>query len=253
MSEGIKLPTKRLAPKDENPRMMILFGKPKQGKTTLLSMLENNLIIDINDGSDYIEAMAVKAKNLADLRNIRQAVIEAGKPYRFISIDTVTDLEEMSKELALSMYRQVPMGKNFGMNSQTGEYDNVDILTLSNGAGYLWLRLAFEKIVASFKGLSDYLILVGHTKDKNIMKDGKELSENSLDLSGKLERLTVAKADAVGYFYRDGSKNYLNFQGGGDSIVEARPKHLRNQNILIGESDDDGNITSYWDKVYKPQ
>lgn len=251
MTKGFKLPKQRIKPKDENPRTLILFGKPKSGKTTLVSMIDNNLILDINNGTDYLEALAVKAKNLDDLRQIRAAVMEAGKPYKYITIDTITDLEDMSKELALIEYRNTPMGKNFGLNVETGEYDNVDILTLGNGGGYLYLRLAFEKILNSFKGISEYLILVGHTKDKNIMKDGKELAENTLDLAGKLERLTVAKADAVGYFYRDGNKNYLNFQGGGDAIVEARPKHLRNQNILIGESDDNGDITSYWDKVYK--
>lgn len=251
MTKDFKLPTEKSAPKDENPRTLILFGRQKSGKTTLVSMLENNLIIDINDGTAYVEAMAVKANNLTDLREIRQAVIEAKKPYKYLTIDTITDLEDMSKELALSEYRKTPMGKNFGINVETGKYDNVDILTLPNGGGYLFLRLAFEKILNSFKGLSEYLILVGHTKDKNIMKDGKELSENTLDLAGKLERLTMAKADAVGYFYRDGNKNYLNFQGGGDAIVEARPKHLRNQNILIGESDDKGDITAFWDKIYK--
>jgi len=251
MNKDFKLPTERIKPVDENPRVAIFFGKPKSGKTTLISMLENNLLIDANDGATYTEAMAVQVHCLADLRQVRKAVVDAGNPYEFITLDTITDIEEMAKELALIEYRNTPMGKNFGFNVESGEYDNVDILTLPQGAGYLWVRLAFEKIVNSFRGLSKYLILIGHTKDKNIMKDGKELAENTLDLAGKLVRLTVAKADAVGYFYRDGNKNYINFQGGGDSIVEARPKHLRNQNILIGESDDDGNITSYWEKVFK--
>ena len=54
----------------------------------------------------------------------------------------------------------------------------------------------------------------------------------------------------MGYLYREKNKNYLNFQGGGDFIVEARAPHLRNQNILIGESDDNNIIKTYWDKIY---
>jgi len=111
--------------------------------------------------------------------------------------------------------------------------------------------MAFQKILSSFNGLSEYVILCGHTKEKTINKEGKELSENSLDLSGKLERIVSAKADAIGYLYREGNKNFLDFNGGGDCIVEARPKHLRNQTILIGESNDKGEITTYWDKIYK--
>ena len=40
------LPTEKNIPKVQNPRFLILFGKPKAGKTTLLSMLEGCLIID---------------------------------------------------------------------------------------------------------------------------------------------------------------------------------------------------------------
>lgn len=246
----IKLPLEKNKPIDENPKVMIIFARPKAGKTTIVSALENNLIIDLEDGTDYVEAMAIKAKTIKDLRDIREAIIKAGKPYKFITIDTVTVLEDLVNEVALQIYRETPMGKVYGLNPQTGKYENKDIKLLPNGGGYLYLRIAFERVVNSFKGLSDYLILLGHTKEKNINKDGKELSENSLDLSGKLERLTTAKADAVGFLYREGNKNYLNFQGGGDSIVEARPSHLRNKNILIAESDDDGIMTMYWDKIF---
>ena len=250
MSE-FKLPTKKQKPLDENPRFMVLFGRPKQGKTTLMAGLENNLIVDLEDGTNYIEAMAVKANSINDLRQIRQAVIEAGKPYKYITIDTITVLEDLVNALALQLYRATPMGKHFGLKAD-GTYDmNIDIKTLPNGAGYLYVRDAFFKVLDSFRGISEYLILVGHTKDKNINKEGKELSENSLDLSGKLERLVCSKADALGFIYREGNKTHVNFNGGGDSIVEARPSHLRGQDLIIMESDDDGNLTYYWDKIFK--
>lgn len=250
MSELI-LPTERHKIKEQNPRILIVFGRPKSGKTTLLSMLDNNLIIDLEHGTDQIESMSIEANNLNDLRNIRQAVINAGKPYRYITIDNITKLEDLAVNLALINYRKTPMGVNFGLNPQTGVYDNVDIRTLPNGAAYLYIRLAFDAILSSFEGLSKYLILIAHTKDKTINRNGKDLSENSIDLSGKLERITAANADAIGYLYREGNQNYLNFNGGGDFIVEARAKHLRGQNILLAESDDNGDITAYWDKIYK--
>jgi hypothetical protein len=38
---------------------------------------------------------------------------------------------------------------------------------LPQGAGYQYIRLAVRKVIDMFKELTDNLILIGHTKDKN--------------------------------------------------------------------------------------
>jgi hypothetical protein len=43
------------------------------------------------------------------------------------------------------------------------------------------------------------------------------------------------------------------FNGGEDLIVEARQAHLRGQEIVVAESDEDNNITAFWDKIYLPE
>ena len=42
----------------------------------------------------------------------------------------------------------------------------------------------------------------------------------------------------------------MNFNGGGDFIVEARQPHLRGKEIVIAESNDSNEITSYWDRIF---
>lgn len=238
----MELPTSKNKPTSDNPRFLILFGKPKSGKTTIMAALEDNLIIDMEEGSNYVEAMAVKAKNIDDLRDVAKSIKEAGCPYKYLTLDTVTALEDIILPVALQDYKNTPMGKGF-----TG----TDVRTLANGAGYLYIREAFQKIVNVFRGLADHVILIGHTKDRTINRDGKELSENLLDLSGKLERIVSSKADALGYVYRKKNQTIINFNGGDDMVVEARPAHLRGKEIVIAESDEDGNITTYWDKIFK--
>ena len=66
----------------------------------------------------------------------------------------------------------------------------------------------FKKLLIFFRSLADHIILIGHTKDRTINREGKELSENLLDLSGKLERIISSKADALGYVYRKKESNY---------------------------------------------
>ena len=239
------LPTSKTKPMESNPKLMILFGKPKSGKTTIASGLEEALIIDLENGSDYVESMSVKVNSLQDLKDLKEALIESnskinGFTYKYGIIDTATKLEDMVLPLALTLYQATPMGKNF----------KGDIRTLPNGAGYLYVREAYKMVIDGLKPLFKYIILLGHTKDKIINKQGKELTENSLDLSGKLERIISADADALGYVYRNKNQTIINFNGGGDFIVEARPLHLRGKEIVIAESDESGKITTYWNKIF---
>ena len=75
----IVLPKEKVKAKVENPRFLILFGKPKAGKTTLVAALDNNLIIDLEGGSEFLEALAVQARSVKDLGDIANAIREIKK------------------------------------------------------------------------------------------------------------------------------------------------------------------------------
>lgn len=107
------LPDKKSAPLSQNPKNLILFSKPKVGKTELLAGLEDCLIIDLENGTDYVEAMKVKASSVKDIKTIGQAIIQANKPYKYIAVDTITALEEMCIPYAEQLYSNTPMGKNW--------------------------------------------------------------------------------------------------------------------------------------------
>jgi hypothetical protein len=102
--------------------------------------------------------------------------------------------------------------------------------------------MAFQKVLDSFRTIAPHLIIIAHTKEAMINHDGKELTEMSLDLSGKLARIVSADADAIGYMYRVKNKTILNFKSGEDVIVGSRADHLRNKEIVLLESDEDGNL-----------
>ena len=150
----------------------------------------------------------------------------------------------MALPYAVQLYKATPMGKS---------YQGTDVRTLPNGSGYLYLQQAVRKIIDMFRDLCDNFILIGHLKDKMINKDGEELSEMSLDLVGKLANIICGEADAVGYVYRKKNETHISFEGGDNSVREARAPHLRGKNIVIAESDDSNNIDVHWDRVYLPE
>lgn len=130
------------------------------------------------------------------------------------------------------------------------KYTGADVRQLPNGSGYLYLREAVKKVINMFKDLCDNFILVGHTKDKMINKEGEELTEMAIDLVGRLGDIVCGEADAVGYVYRKKNETIISFEGGDNSVREARAPHLRGQKIVIAESDENNNIKTYWDKIY---
>lgn len=253
----IKLPKKKTEVKNFNPKLMVLFGKPKSGKSTLMAALENNLILDLEDGYRALSVMKVDITNYTDMRAcavaLKNEIKELGKfPYDFVTIDNASRLEEMALPLAAKLYRETSMGQSWGMKKdakgmivrdpQTGKPmpdPKADVRLLPNGAGYLYIRNAVKSLLDLFKPLAPHIILVAHVKDKQINVNGEEMSEMTVDLAGKLGDIICGEADAIGYVFREGKKTFISFEGGDKTIREARPQHLRGKKICVAEASGD--------------
>lgn len=180
----------------ESPQKLFIFSTPKVGKTTLLASLPNCLIVDTENGTNYIEGIKYNVKKVAvetskgEAKVIRELAEEIKKKnkevngyvYDYIAIDTVTGLEEVARTMATAMYKQTPLGKNYAGN---------DVVTeLSHGGGYGFLRNAFTTLYGYFDGLAKYgLILMGHVKFSSIIKEGKELAATDIDLTGSIRSI----------------------------------------------------------------
>jgi energy-coupling factor transporter ATP-binding protein EcfA2 len=246
MSE-IVLPMTKVSAETKSPKNLIIFSKPKVGKTTLLANLDNCLILDLEDGSDYVDAVKLKARSIDDIRAIGKAIKEAGYPYKYIAVDTITALEEMCIPLAEEMYSKSSMGKNWFTE---GKPKYGSLLNMPNGAGYPWLREAFTKVVDYLKTWAPRIILVGHVKDVVLDKNGSEFNALDLDLTGKLKRITSSQSDAIGYLFRKGNKNILSFKTTDEISCGARPEHLRNKEVILSELDADDKLTTFWQNIY---
>lgn len=227
-----KLPKKKVKASRKSPKNMIIYGAPKIGKTTVLSQLDDCLIIDLEQGSDMLDALKVQANSLKELGEIGKEIYQEGKPYKYVAIDTISKLEEWCEEEGKQIYLKTPMGKNFEQKNP-----GMSILSLPNGAGYLYLRMAYKKWIDKLNTLADHVILVGHLKDKMLEKKGKEVAVKDLDLTGKIKQITCANADAVGYIYRDDEQTMISFDSLGDVTAGSRCEHLKGRTMPMEWSD----------------
>ena len=206
------------------------------------------MIIDLEGGSTFIDAMSIQCRTISELGEAAQAIRakneEVGKNfYKHITIDNATRLEDICLSFAAQLYRKTELGKN---------WKGDDVTTLPRGAGYKYLRDAVKKVIDMFKDLCDEFILIGHVKDSIIEKDGEEVTAKEIDLVGKLGKIICGLSDAVGYIYRKGNETHISFKGGTDeTIMEARAKHIAGKDIIIATGNEDSSITTYWDRIYK--
>jgi hypothetical protein len=137
----IELEFNKKSPSIVEPRFLILYSKPKIGKSSMLMQLPNSLLIDLEDGAEFFEGNSFnvnkKSKELGlhpvqvlkELaKKIKEANDTAGKPvYDFITIDSATVLEDYATLLATNNYKRSVIGKAFTGTDVVKE--------LPNGAG----------------------------------------------------------------------------------------------------------------------
>lgn len=245
---AVELPKIKIPALYKSPRKMLIYSAPKVGKTTAAALLDNALILDLEGGSDFVDAMKVYINHVDDIPKYGKEILAQGKPYKYGIIDTTTKLEEMLLPMAGNFYRNTPMGKNWGMLN--GKIDpEANILMLPNGAGYLYLREAYNKVVAYIDTLFDRVIYMGHLKDKILEKAGEEVSAKDIDLTGKIRNIACAGADAVGYLYRKEGKTILSFKTTQEIICGARPEHISNKEIVLLEQKD-GKLVHHWNEIF---
>jgi len=251
----ITLPTQKINASRKNPRKIILFGKPKIGKSTALANLDNCLILDLEGGTDYLNALKIDiigearkqdVEPIVALKQVINSIKEAniannGFVYKYGAIDTISILEEMVLPVAKKLYQKTPMGRNF-----QGE----NVLELPNGAGYQYTRAALWMVLDELEQCFETLVILAHLKDKYLEKEGKEMMERGIDLIGKSASILSANVDAIGYMYREDNKTIVNFTPSETVTCGSRCEHLKNQKVTLIESDDSGKLTVDWSKIF---
>ena len=236
-----QLPVERIAPTRVDPKIAIFYGPPKIGKTTKLAELDKCLILDCEKGSESISAMRVPIASISgptvnnadgtlsftSIDAVYNKIVAIGEaefaktqtmpkpPYKYIAVDTIDKLEDFCEVTATAKYKDSVMGKNFSGKS---------VIELPNGAGYYHLRNELMLYISKLSTICEHLILISHIRDKNLNKGGVDVSVRDISLTGRLGQMVCAKADIVGYVYRENGNPDLmvSFETLEDSTMGSR-------------------------------
>tara|TARA_R100001594_G_scaffold143215_1_gene190926 strand:- start:3981 stop:4655 length:675 start_codon:yes stop_codon:yes gene_type:complete len=208
-----------------NPSTLLLYGAPKVGKTTMLSQLDDCLIIDTEKGSRMIEGYIQEVNSRDELIDTLIAIKESKDvKYKYIAIDTIDKVAEWAERRVC---------EEEGVNS---------IADLAFGKGYGLVREKVAKTVSAFKEVADHLIIIGHRKVAYAVTEGSTtVIPESLDLTGKLKNVIMAGADAIGYVYRNDKQELMVSFKANDTIeAGSRCPHLKGKEVKFE-----------WKNIYK--
>ena len=74
---AITLPTSKISAETQDPKRLIIFSKPKTGKSSACAELPDALCIDLeNGGYAYIDAMKVTINSVKELKELCKEIIK---------------------------------------------------------------------------------------------------------------------------------------------------------------------------------
>ena len=198
----------------QDPKILLLYGPPKVGKTTMLSQLDKLLILDTEQGARMVDGHIVEIDSREDLIDVIKKAKE-GHSFKYIAIDTIDKVVQWA-EAAVCAEHQVQ-----------------SLADLAYGKGWGLSRDKVMNTIRTLSDLCDHLIVIGHRKTAKAVVEGQDSIEpESLEITGRLKNMIMADCDAIGYVFRDEEENLkVTFKSNNALEAGSRSPHLRGKVI----------------------
>lgn len=201
--------------RDLREKIVVIYGEPKVGKTTIASQFPKALLLAFEKG--YNALAGVMAQNITKWSEFKQALRQLEKKevknvFETIVIDTV-DLAFKACETYIC------------------QREGVDkIGDIPYGAGYKMVREEFNDSLRRIPMLEYGLVMISHAQVSTVTsEDGTEYSRTIPTLAKQPRQIVLSMADIIGYaksVERDGeSKTVLFLRGTPQFEAGSRFKH----------------------------
>ena len=201
--------------RDLREKIVVIYGEPKVGKTTIASQFPNALLLAFEKG--YNALSGVMAQNVTKWSEFKKALKQlenkaVQEKFETIVVDTV-DLAYASCEKFII------------------QREGVDkIGDIPYGAGYKMVRDEFDTSLRSIPMMNYGLVMISHAQiATQTMEDGTEYSKTLPTLAKQPRQIVLSMADIIGYaksVEREGeSRTVLFLRGTPQFEAGSRFKH----------------------------
>lgn len=168
------------------------------------------------------------------LKDVAAKIREQGKPYDYVVIDTLSQLDSDAEVVGTWDYMHSIQGKKFnrhadGTMMKPTDTDYESVLSLANGYGYRYTRNAIMDIFENLKDLGKICtIFICHVADKMIAKHGtnEEVMTKDLSLIGKTRDIIPRLVDATANVWNEDGQFMISFKGDNSKVGGVRATHL---------------------------
>lgn len=179
----VKLPTEKTPPKrDLRDMNLLVYGQPKIGKSTFCSKADGAMFLATEAGLNHLDVFQVPIASWEDMSDACAQIAAGDHKFRTVIIDTVDNAyrfceEYVCKQLKIAHPSDADYGKGFGaVNSE------------------------FIRLLTKLGGLPYGLILVSHSKEKEVTTRTGKMTKIGPTLPDSACKIVKGFADCILFF-----------------------------------------------------
>lgn len=159
-------------------QVMLIYGRPKIGKSTLASNFEDALFIATEAGLNHLEVFRV---NVNSWEKFLEVCADLGKTDRFktIVIDTVDNLVSYCTEYVCNREKI----------NHPSEYDY--------GKGWSMVHQEFKRVLSKVTKLGRGVVFIGHSKAEEVKTKTKSYTHETITVTGENRREILNMCDLI--------------------------------------------------------
>jgi len=176
MALPIKLSEKE---RDFGKQIILVYGRPKIGKSTLCSKFEKALFLATEPGLSQLEVFKVNVTSWKIFMDTCKEIAQGKHDFKTIIIDTIDNL--------------IPLLQTF-----VEEQSEVDYIgDIPHGKGWFLATQELKRVLTKLAMLPYGLVLVSHSKQEEIETKTKKYNRFTIDLSGKNQNAVLNLMDII--------------------------------------------------------
>ncbi len=164
--------------------IVLLYGAPGAGKTHLASSFGRSIVVDLEDGSDFLNVKRIRPKGYGELLKVFKWFSDQ-KDFDTLVLDSLTAMERLTQTHTLT--------ENAWKTLEDPGY----------GKGYTAANMHLQKVITGCEYLRNNgknVVIVAHAKVKSVMDPSQDVYERmEFEVNKNMINILVGSADCCFY------------------------------------------------------